>query len=208
MNEHIKEANKKKIEHILKNLDKRGMEGIYCESAAEACEKILSMIGDTDVVSWGGSATLDQMGIKERLTNVIDATKAPPEKAYDERCRTLTADVYLTSTNAITMEGELVNIDGTGNRVAAMCFGPKKVIVIAGANKIAADEASALARIKTEACPPNCIRLGKTTPCAVTGKCGSCLTQGQTICSYTVTTRFNSIPGRICVILVNESLGF
>lgn len=208
MDKHVKEANKKKMEYILKNLDKRGMEGTYCETAAEACEKILSMIRDTDVVSWGGSATLDQMGIKERLTNVIDATKAPPEKAYDERCKTLTADVYLTGTNAITMEGELVNIDGTGNRVAAMCFGPKKVIVIAGANKIAADEASALSRIKTEACPPNCIRLNKTTPCAVTGKCGNCLTQGQTICAYTVTTRFSSIPGRMHVVLVNENLGF
>lgn len=208
MNEHIKEANKKKIELVIKNLEKRGITGIYCETAAEASEKIRSMIGEQDVVSWGGSATLDEIGIKDQLSNVIDSSKVPPEKAYDERCRALTADVYLTSTNAVTMEGELVNIDGTGNRVAAMCFGPKKVIIIAGANKIAADEASALARIKTDACPPNCIRLGKTTPCAVTGKCGNCLTQGQTICAYTVTTRFSSIPGRMCMILVNENLGF
>lgn len=208
MNEHIKEANKKKIEFVIKNLEKRGITGVYCETADEANEKIQSMIGEQDVVSWGGSATLDEIGIKDHLTNVIDATKAPPEKAYEERCKTLTADVYLTSTNAVTMEGELVNIDGTGNRVAAMCFGPKKVIIVAGVNKIAADEASALARIKTDACPPNCVRLGKTTPCAVTGKCGNCLTQGQTICAYTVTTRFSSIPGRMCVILVNENLGF
>ena len=208
MDKNIKEANKRKMDYIIKNLEKRGMEGTYCETAEEACKVILSMVGETDVVSWGGSATLDQIGIKDQLSNVIDATKAPPEKAYEERCKTLAADVYLTSTNAITMEGELVNIDGTGNRVAAMCFGPKKVIIVAGANKITADEASALARIKTEACPPNCIRLGKTTPCAVTGKCGNCLTQGQTICAYTVTTRFSSIPGRMQVILVNENLGF
>lgn len=208
MNEHVKEANKKKIGLVIKNLEKRGITGVYCETAAEANEKIRSMIEAQDVVSWGGSATLDEIGIKEQLTHVIDTAKVPPEKAYDERCKTLTADVYLTSTNAVTMEGELVNIDGTGNRVAAMCFGPKKVIVVAGVNKIVADEASALARIKTEACPANCIRLGKTTPCAATGKCGNCLTQGQTICAYTVTTRFSSIPGRMCVILVNENLGF
>lgn len=204
----IKEANRKKIETIIRGLTKRNMDGYYCETADDARKLILSMVGEQDTVSWGGSVTLDQIGIKKELNNVIDATKASPEKAYEERRRTLTADVYLTSTNAITMKGELVNIDGTGNRVAAMCFGPKKVIVVAGVNKITEDEASAISRIHTDACPPNCIRLGKTTPCAATGKCGDCLTPGQTICAYTVTTRFSSVPGRIQVILVNEKLGF
>ncbi len=204
----IKEANRKKIETIIRGLTKRNMDGYYCETADDARKLILSMVGEQDTVSWGGSVTLDQIGIKKELNNVIDATKASPEKAYEERRRTLTADVYLTSTNAITMKGELVNIDGTGNRVAAMCFGPKKVIVVAGVNKITEDEASAISRIHTDACPPNCIRLGKTTPCAATGKCGDCLTPGQTICAYTVTTRFSSVPGRIQVILVNEHLGF
>lgn len=208
MNSALKTAGKNKIEYIIKNLEKRNMAGFYCETAEDAREKIKSLISDSDVVSWGGSVTLDQIGIKEQLKNVIDATKASPEKAYEERRRTLMADVYLTSTNAITMEGELVNIDGTGNRVAAMCFGPEKVIVVAGTNKIAEDETAALARIRTEACPPNCVRLGKSTPCAVTGKCGSCLTLGQTICSYTVTTRFSAVSDRIYVILVNENLGF
>ncbi len=203
-----KAANKKKIERIIKNLEKRNMEGYYCETMQEAREKILSLIEEEHVVSWGGSATLDQIGIKEQLKKVIDATKAPPEKAYEERRKTLTADVYLTSTNAITLEGELVNIDGTGNRVAAMCFGPGKVIVVAGANKIAQDETAALSRIHTDACPPNCIRLGKHTPCAATGKCGDCLKPGQTICSYTVTTRFSPVSGRIHVILVNDTLGY
>lgn len=208
MNKNVKEANKKKIEYVIKNLEKRNITGYYCENVEEANRKILSLIGEEDVVSWGGSATLDQLGIKEKLTNVIDATKAPAEKAYEERRKTLMADVYLTGTNAVTMDGELVNIDGTGNRVAAMCFGPKKVIVVAGVNKIAEDEASALARIRTEACPANGIRLGKKTPCAVTGKCGHCLTTGQTMCSYTVTTRFSGIPDRICVVLINDVLGY
>lgn len=208
MEQNVKEANKRKIELLIRNLKKRNMIGYYCETAEDARRQIRAMIRDEDVVSWGGSATLDQIGIKKDLSNVIDAMAAPPERAYEERRKTLTADVYLTSTNAITMDGELVNIDGVGNRVAAMCFGPNKVIVVAGANKIAENEEAAIARIKTDACPPNCIRLDKQTPCALTGKCGQCLTPGQTICSYTVTTRFNSIPDRVHVILVNEVLGY
>ena len=208
MEQNVKEANKRKIELLIRNLKKRNMIGYYCETAEDARRQIRAMILDEDVVSWGGSATLDQIGIKKDLSNVIDAMAAPTERAYEEWRRTLTADVYLTSTNAITMDGELVNIDGVGNRVAAMCFGPNKVIVVAGANKIAENEEAAIARIKTDACPPNCIRLDKQTPCALTGKCGQCLTPGQTICSYTVTTRFNSIPDRVHVILVNEVLGY
>lgn len=208
MEQNVKEANKRKIELLIRNLKKRNMIGYYCETAEDARRQIRAMIRDEDVVSWGGSATLDQIGIKKDLSNVIDAMSVPPERAYEERRKTLTADVYLTSTNAVTMDGELVNIDGVGNRVAAMCFGPNKVIVVAGANKIAENEEAAIARIKTDACPPNCIRLGKQTPCALTGKCGQCLTPGQTICSYTVTTRFNSIPDRVHVILVNEVLGY
>lgn len=208
MEQNVKEANKRKIELLIRNLKKRNMIGYYCETAEDARRQIRAMIRDEDVVSWGGSTTLDQIGIKKDLSNVIDAMAAPPEWAYEERRRTLTADVYLTSTNAITMDGELVNIDGVGNRVAAMCFGPNKVIVVAGANKIVENEEAAIARIKTDACPPNCIRLDKQTPCALTGKCGQCLTPGQTICSYTVTTRFNSIPDRVHVILVNEVLGY
>ena len=201
-------GNKVKIETIIKNLEKRNMKGYYCETAEEARELALSMIGENDVVSWGGSETVVQIGIKEHLKNVIDRDAAPPEDFIKVRRDALLSDVFLTSTNAITMEGELVNIDGMGNRVAAMIFGPNKVIVIAGANKIVKDEAAAIARIKTEACPPNCIRLAKKTPCAVTGECGSCLIPGQTICSYTVTTRFSALPDRIHVILVNENLGF
>lgn len=208
MEQNVKEANKRKIELLIRNLKKRNMIGYYCETAEDARRQIRAMIRDEDVVSWGGSATLDQIGIKKDLSNVIDAMSVPPERAYEERRKTLTADVYLTSTNAVTMDGELVNIDGVGNRVAAMCFGPNKVIVVAGANKIAENEEAAIARIKTDACPPNCIRLDKQTPCALTGKCGQCLTPGQTICSYTVTTRFNSIPDRVHVILVNEVLGY
>lgn len=208
MDSNVRAANKQKIEYIIKNLEKRNMAGYYCDDREAAKERILSLVEEGALVSWGGSATLNQLKIKEEFSNVIDVQKAPPEKAYEERQKSLLADVYLTSTNAITMEGELVNIDGNGNRVAAMCFGPRKVIVVAGVNKIAEDEPAALARIRTEACPPNCLRLGKKTPCAVTGKCGSCLIPEQTICAYTVTTRFSCVPDRIHVVLVNDVLGF
>lgn len=201
-------GNKVKIDTIIKNLAKRNMTGHYCETAAEAKELILSMIKDDDVVSWGGSETVNQLGVKAELKNVIDSSAAKPEEAVALRKKALTCDVFLTSTNAITMDGELVNIDGMGNRVAAMCFGPDKVIVAAGVNKIVKDEAAAIARIKTDACPPNCIRLNKKTPCAVTGECGNCMIQGQTICAYTVTTRFSNFPDRIHVILINENMGF
>lgn len=208
MNDIMKKGNKVKAETIISSLEKRNMKGYYCEDAEAARKLILSMIDDEEVVSWGGSETIDQLGIKGELKNVIDRDAAPPEDFIKVRREALLADVFLTGTNAITMEGELVNIDGMGNRVAAMCFGPNKVIIVAGVNKIVKDEETAIARIKTDACPPNCIRLGKTTPCALTGKCGDCKMPGQTICSYTVTTRFSSLPDRIHVILVNENLGF
>lgn len=203
-----KRANKIKIGTIIENLEKRNMKGYYCQDAGEAKELALSLIGEDDVVAWGGSVTVDQIGIRSELKNVIDRDAAPPEDFIKVRRDALLSDVFMTSTNAITMDGELVNIDGMGNRVAAMCFGPGKVIVIAGANKIVRDEEAAIARIKTDACPPNCVRLLKKTPCAATGKCGDCKIPGQTICSYTVTTRFSAIPDRIHVILVNENLGF
>ena len=206
-------ANKIQIHEIIKNLEKRGMQGYYCENAREASEKLLSLIPDGALVSWGGSLTLEEIEVKDKLplinARVLDPMSfKDPAEAYTARVNALSSDVFLTSTNAITLDGELVNIDGTGNRVAALCFGPRKVIVVAGANKIARDEEAAMARIKTIACVANCIRLEKKTPCTKNGKCANCLIPGQTICSMTVVTRFCNKPDRIHVILVNESLGY
>ena len=206
-------ANKVQIQEIIKNLEKRGMKGYYCENAREASEKLLSMIPDGALVSWGSSMTLDEIEVKDKLPMINAKVLDPmsfkdPDEAYAARVNALSADVFLTGTNAITLDGELVNIDGTGNRVAGICFGPRKVIIVVGANKIARDEEAAMARIKTRACVANCLRLDKKTPCAKTGKCGDCLIPGQTICSMTVVTRFCNKPDRIHVILVNESLGF
>lgn len=214
MREEIRKAGETKIKTVIKGLEKRNMNGHYCETGEEAVKKIMELIDEGSEISWGGSATLDEIGIKELLEkgnyDIIDAMNAgnDPEKSLELKRRALTCDVYLSSVNAITMDGEIVNIDGTGNRVAATIFGPKKVIFVVGINKLVADVSDAEDRIKTQACPPNTIRLGRKTPCSVTGKCAQCLSPGNTICSFTVVTRFSPDKDRVHVILVNESLGY
>lgn len=213
MDANMKKANEVKFRTVIKNFEKRNITGHYCDTAAEAVDKILELTPEGSEVSWGGSATLNEIGIKDVLKDgnyiVNDAMAiSDAAKALEARRRSLLSDVFLASANAVTMDGEIVNIDGKGNRVAAIIFGPKKVILVVGANKLVRSEADAVDRIKNDACPPNCVRLGKQTPCAITGKCGDCLTRGETVCGHTVTTRFSSIDDRLHVILVNENLGF
>ena len=210
--DNVKESYKVKSATIIKNLQKRHMEGYYCETKEEAKELVMSLIKQDDVVSWGGTATIDEMGIKETLRNkniqVIDRdTAKTPEERTKLLKNALTSDVFLASTNAITMEGELVNIDGTGNRVAAYCYGPDSVIVVAGMNKVVRDLDSAMKRVRTEACVPNAVRFNIKTTCAVTGICSDCLSD-QTICSQILVTRNCKPSNRIKVILVGEQLGF
>ena len=121
--------------------------------------------------------------------------------------RLITADTFLMSTNAITMDGELFNIDGHGSRLAFLIYGPKQVLVLCGMNKVVSSLEAAEERARLNACPPNCIRLNRKTPCALTGRCGDCY-GSDCICSQFVTTRRSSVPGRIKVILIGESLGF
>lgn len=208
----MKTANKLKIDTVIKNMEKRGIQGHYCETKEEACEMILSMIPDKSVVSWGGSATINSLGIKEKLAARDVKTIDPygtsdPGESIERRRQGLLADCFLMSTNAVTMDGELLNIDGTSNRVAALCFGPKKVVVVVGANKLARGLDDALERAKLYAAVPNNVRLKRNTPCTVTGVCSDCLSK-DCICCNIVTTRYCSTPGRIQVILVNENLGF
>ncbi len=210
--ENIKAANKLKIDTVIKNMAKRGIRGHYCETKDEACEKILSMIQDNSLVSWGGSATINTIGVKEKLAGRDVKTIDPygtsdPVESIERRRQALLSDYFLMSTNAVTMDGELVNIDGTSNRVAALCFGPKKVIVVVGANKLAVGLDDAMARAKLYAAVPNNVRLKRNNPCTVTGICNDCLSK-DCICCNIVTTRFCSIPDRIEVLLVNENLGF
>lgn len=197
---------------IIQNLEKRQMEGYYCQTAADAVQKALELMPEGSSVSWGGSRTLDEIGMRDalRLGNyqVINRESArgseEERKMYGEIC---CSDFFLMSTNAITLDGELVNIDGRANRVAFLCFGPENVVILAGMNKIVSDVESGLKRVRNIAAPPNTVRLNKNTPCAVTGKCGDCLSP-DCICSQIVITRRSGTPGRIKVILIGEELGF
>lgn len=212
MQKSVKTANKLKFDTVMKNMEKRGFQAHYCETGEEARDLVLSLIPDKSVVSWGGSVTINSLGIKEKLAEreleIIDpySTKDPAE-SIERRRRGLAADCFLMSTNAITMDGELVNIDGMSNRVASLCFGPKKVIIVAGANKLARKLDDAMERAKLYAAVPNNVRLNRNNPCTVTGDCSDCLSK-DCICCNILTTRFCGTPGRIQVILVNENLGF
>lgn len=213
MEEAIKKANEVKIKKVIKNLEKRNISGYYCEDSAAAVEQIMSLIPEGSEVAWGGSVTLGQIGIKDELKKGNYIVNDPmsvkdAEKGMEARRKALLADVFLTSANAVTMAGEIVNIDGRGNRVAAIIFGPKKVILAVGANKLVLDERDAIDRIKNDACPPNAIRLGLKTPCALTGKCSNCLINDETICDHIVTTRFSMIDDRMHVVFINENLGY
>lgn len=197
---------------IIKNLEKRQMEGYYCATSAEAVQKALELMPAGSSIGWGGSMTLSETGLMDALRsadyNLIDrdTAKTPEEqrKLYGEIC---CADYFLMSTNAITLDGELVNIDGRGNRVAFLCYGPQNVLILTGMNKVTSDVESAIKRVKDVASPPNTVRLNKNTPCAVTGRCGDCLSP-DCICSQTVITRRSGTPGRIKVILIGEELGY
>ena len=196
---------------VVKALKKRQMDAYYCSTAAEAVEQVLSLIPAGDVVSWGGVATVDELGIKEQLRQrgqaVIDRdTAQTPEERVAMLHQALGCDTFLMSSNAISEDGQLVNIDGMGNRVAALCFGPRQVIVVAGMNKVAGDLDSAMSRARHIAAPANVQRFDVKTPCAVTGQCGNC-TSPDCCCAQIVTTRFSKIPGRIKVVLVGEVLG-
>lgn len=197
---------------VIKGLEKRQMEGYYFKTAKEAVEQIMKMIPAGSCVSWGGSTTLSQSGMMDALQAAdlerIDrsAAASPAEKKALER-KSFAADYYFMSTNAITADGELVNIDGNGNRVAALIYGPDHVMILAGMNKVAADVATAIARVHTAAAPPNAMRLNLRTPCSQTGVCKNCLSQ-DCVCAHTVVTRFNRHIGRIKVFLIGETLGF
>lgn len=196
---------------LVKAMKKRQFDAYYCSTAEEAVEKVLELIPAGNVVSWGGVATVDQLGIKDRLRQrnqpLIDRdTAKTPDERMDMLRQALTCDTFLMSSNAISEDGQLVNIDGMGNRVAALCFGPKQVIVVAGMNKVAGDLDSAMSRARHIAAPANVQRFEGSTPCRVTGQCADC-TSPDCICAQIVTTRFSKIPGRIKVVLVGEVLG-
>lgn len=208
----LKQSNAHAAATVISKLQHRNIDGYFCETSEEAVQKALELMPEGSVISWGGSMTLTECGlmdaIRQKNYTLIDRmTASTPQEKREIYAKTVMADYYLMSTNAITMDGELVNIDGFCNRVACLCAGPEHVIIIAGMNKVVANVEAGLDRIRTKAAPANTTRLGKHTPCAKTGVCGNCFSP-DCICSQTVITRRSGIPGRIKIILVNEDLGF
>jgi L-lactate utilization protein LutB len=204
----------KLAQHLIQKLNKRRLEASYAPSAAQARDEVLAMIPAGATVSRCGSMSLVEMGLWEALAakpgvEIIDPYRPglSPQEAAGLRTRGLTADYMITSTNALTLDGKLVNLDGMGNRVAAMCFGPKKVILIVGLNKVAPDLESAMARVKHHAAPINAIRLGRATPCVETGLCVDC-NSPERICNMWSIIEGHLVANRIHVKLVGEDLGY
>ncbi|MDR2258272.1 MAG: lactate utilization protein [Treponema sp.] len=205
--------NQKLGARVVKALQNRRFEAWYVDEPGEAADKILSLIPKTGTVAWGGSATLEKLGIRERLAGegyqVLDRDAAvSPEERMEIMRRALLCDTFLTGSNAISEDGQLVNIDGNGNRVAAMIFGPRQVIVVAGMNKVVKTLEDAYVRARTIAAPLNTQRFPqRKTPCNETGSCANCLAP-DSLCTFIVHTRLCNPPGRIKVILVGKDLGF
>src|SRR6056297_2267279 len=170
-----KDYYKVKAENVIKGFKKRNIEGYYVKDSEEAKNKIIDLIEENSSISWGGSMTLKDIGIFDELKSgnykLLDrATAKTSEEKEEIYHQALSADYYLMSSNAVTQSGKLVNIDGTGNRLAALIYGPKNVIVAVGMNKVVIDEATALKRVKNQAAPANAVRLDRNSPCAETGK--------------------------------------
>lgn len=196
---------------IIKELEKRNMEGYFCESSEEAVKTVLSLLPDNATISWGGSETIKECGLMDAIKagnyNLLDRAAVSPEEYREFYSKVVMADAFLMSSNAITENGELVNIDGAANRLACLLHGPQNVFVIVGMNKLVCDVPAAVGRIRNVACPANTLRLNRKTPCSVTGKCGDCYSQ-DSICSQIVVTRRSTQPKRIKVLLVAENLGY
>ncbi|ABR55306.1 protein of unknown function DUF1121 [Methanococcus vannielii SB] len=200
---------KKLIENLKKNL----FDAYYFSSEKEVSEFILNYIGTGTKVGFGGSVTVNSLGILEKAIEkgAVILDHNTPEITIDEKMeimrQQLTSDLFISSTNAITVDGKLVNVDGVGNRVSAMSFGPKKVIVVVGLNKLCKDVKTAFERIKMEAAPKNMKRLGFLNPCIKTGYCVNCDLETRACRIYSVIKKRPMLTD-ITVIVVQKSLGF
>lgn len=198
------------MSEIVKKLEKRGFSVHEAATAARARELLLDMLSDAESVGVGGSMTIKELDVTDEL--VSKGKKLywhwlPGADAAEMRRNAMFADVYLCSANAVTEDGKLLFIDGTGNRAAALAFGPGRVILVIGSNKLSGDEEEAIKRIREQACGPNGKRLGLKTPCALTGKCMDCSTK-QRMCN--VFLKLERRPGShpVDIILVDEPMGF
>jgi L-lactate utilization protein LutB len=202
-----------KIKRTLENLEKNNMEAFYVEDETKVVEKVAELINEGDTVSVGGSMTLFETGVIDYLRcgkfNFLDRYAEGLSAADMKELfrKSFSADAYFVSSNAVTEEGELYNVDGTGNRVAAMIYGPDNVIVVVGVNKIVADEDEAIERIRNISAPANAMRLNRNTPCTKVGYCMDCKSPDR-ICNAYVLIGRQGVKGRIKVIIVGEKLGY
>lgn len=197
---------------IIAELKKRNMEGYYFENCTEMVDKILSMLPENSSVTWGGSESFKESGMLSALKNgnykLLDRALAVTDKEKREfYSRSVLADAYFMSSNAITYDGQLINIDGSGNRLACLMHGPKEVYVIAGMNKFTKTVEAGIERVRNLASPANVQRLNRKTPCHETGLCADCFSP-DCICSHLVITRRSILPGRIKIFMVAENLGY
>lgn len=202
----------KRGQKLVKSLLDRGFDACYCENKAAALEKALSLIPQGSLVSWGGATSAQEIGLMDAVRagnyRVLDRdTAKDQEQKLDSMRQALLCDVFLTGANALSLDGQMVNIDGTGNRVAAMCYGPGTVLVIAGMNKVCDSLEDAVTRARTVAAPINAQRFPGKTPCRAAGACGDCKSP-DCICNQILITRRCRPAGRIKFILVGENLGF
>jgi L-lactate utilization protein LutB len=197
---------------VVKALQSRFFEAWYFDNSADGVKQALSLIPKTDTVAWGGSLTCEGLGLIKQIAEggwkVLDRDKAAtPEERMDIQRRAFLSDTFVMGTNAISEDGQLVNVDGMGNRTAALIYGPKQVIILAGMNKVVKTPDDAMIRARTVAGPANMQRFpGKKTPCSETGACGNCVSP-DCICNYIVTVRASRPVGRIKIILIGKDLG-
>ena len=205
------------VSKTLEALRRNRMVAEYVDSRWDVFPKILEWIPEGATVAFGGSVTLEETGVLDGLRQMaargelemLDrfAPNLTPEELKELFHQAFLSDVFLTSSNAITQDGYLYNVDGRGNRVAAMVYGPETVIVVAGINKICDNLDAAILRNQTVSAPKNAMRLKKNTPCVKTGKCMHCHSTDR-ICASFVALGPQMIPNRIKVLLVGESLGY
>ena len=209
MNENITKRNELLAEKVMKGLESRNMTAYYTASKEEACALALKLIPEKSSVTMGGAMSAHEIGLVEKLKsgdyNFID------RDAYEDKRQAMLlaydADFFISSANAITEDGIMVNIDGNANRVSSIAQGPRKVLFIIGMNKVCDDLDGAMKRARNVAAPTNAQRFGLSTPCAKTGSCFDCKSP-DTICCQFLITRFSRHKDRIHVILVNDNLGF
>ena len=209
MDENAKKRNELLAGKVIKGLSSRNMQGYYAENKSEALKIALSLIPEGSVVTLGGSMSVKEIGLTDALKagNYRFIDRAEYQNPREAMLLAYDADVFLASANAITEDGIMVNIDGNANRVSAIAFGPKKLVLVVGMNKVAPDLDGAIKRARNTAAPINAQRFGLKTPCALTGSCADCKCP-DTICCEFLITRYSRHKDRIHVILVGENLGY